>query len=305
MSNKTAFIARREELPLKDDRTGLFLQIMISIAVFLFAVTLAGVLSINSMLLNWNESILGSLTVQIMPVNQINQEKALAETLAHQEKAVDFLKTVPEVESVTPLDDSQLQKLISPWLGDGIDVKELPMPRIIDVKIKKNAEVDFTALAENLAKATPMASIDNHKLWLNKLIKFADGLKILAMAVLILVILITSGAIFYTTQTSLGLHRYIIEILHQMGAKDTYVAQQYAQRIGGIGLICGVIGVALAIPAIFGIASLARQIEGGIISEASLSFVSWLAIICLPLFSALIAMATAYYTVKRTLQKMM
>ncbi len=305
MSNKAAFIARREELPLKDDQNGLFLQIMISIAVFLFAVTLAGVLSINSMLVNWNESILGSLTVQIMPVNHIKQDKALEETLAHQEKAVDFLEKLPEVESVTALDDSQLQKLIQPWLGDGIAIKDLPMPRIIDVKIKKNAELDFISLAENLAKATPMASIDNHKLWLNKLIKFADGLKILAMTVLVLVILITSGAIFYTTQTSLGLHRYIIQILHQMGAKDTYVAQQYAKRIGGIGLICGAIGVGLAIPTIFGIASLAQQIEGGIISEASLSFGSWLAIISLPLFSSLIAMATAYYTVKRTLQKMM
>ena len=62
-------IARKKELPLQDDSSNLFLQIMISIAVFLFGVTLAGVLSINSMLAAWNESILGSLTVQIMPIN--------------------------------------------------------------------------------------------------------------------------------------------------------------------------------------------------------------------------------------------
>ena len=44
------FISRHEELPLKGDSTSLFLQIMISIAVFLFAVTLSGVLSVNIML---------------------------------------------------------------------------------------------------------------------------------------------------------------------------------------------------------------------------------------------------------------
>ena len=54
---------RHRELPLSKDSSNLFLKVMISIAVFLFAVTLSGVLSINSMLVNWNASILGSLTV--------------------------------------------------------------------------------------------------------------------------------------------------------------------------------------------------------------------------------------------------
>ena len=76
MSNRTSnLILRKQELPLHNDTTGLFLKVMISIAVFLFAVTLAGVLSINAMLAAWNNSILGSLTVQIMPVNDIDQQK--------------------------------------------------------------------------------------------------------------------------------------------------------------------------------------------------------------------------------------
>ena len=279
-------IARKKELPLQDDSSNLFLQIMISIAVFLFGVTLAGVLSINSMLAAWNESILGSLTVQIMPINDVNQEQAAAETLAQQEKAVELLKSKPEVEKVTPLNNAQLQKLIQPWLKPG-------------------AEVDFLRWSEELAETAPQASLDNHKLWLNKLIKFADGLKVLALAVLTLVVLITSGAIFYCTQTSLGLHKYIIEILHLMGAKDTYVAQQYAKRTAWLGFLGGLYGLVLAIPTIFVIANLARQIEGGIISDARLNSADWTAILSLPLFSMLIAMSTAYYTVKKTLEKFM
>ena len=298
-------IARKKELPLQDDSSNLFLQIMISIAVFLFGVTLAGVLSINSMLAAWNESILGSLTVQIMPINDVNQEQAAAETLAQQEKAVELLKSKPEVEKVTPLNNAQLQKLIQPWLGDGVAVSDLPIPRLIDVKLEPGAEVDFLRWSEELAETAPQASLDNHKLWLNKLIKFADGLKVLALAVLTLVVLITSGAIFYCTQTSLGLHKYIIEILHLMGAKDTYVAQQYAKRTAWLGFLGGLYGLVLAIPTIFVIANLARQIEGGIISDARLNSADWTAILSLPLFSMLIAMSTAYYTVKKTLEKFM
>ena len=90
-----------------------------------------------------------------------------------------------------------------------------------------------------------------------------------------------------------------------MGAKDTYIAQQYARRTALLGLIGGIIGVIIAVPVIFLIAHLAGQIEGGIIDEASLSWKSWIAIISLPMFSSLIAMQTAYYTVKRTLERMM
>ncbi len=305
MPKQPVFIARHEELPLKNSSTSLFLQIMVGIAVFLFAVTLSGVLSINTMLENWNNSILGSLTVQIMPSTNINPDKAVAETLAHQNKALDILRNLDFVEKAEPLTDKQLEQLIQPWLGDGIEIQDLPVPRIIDVKLKTGADVDFMDLAYKLAQATPMASVDNHKLWLNKLIQFADGIKILALSILALVIMITSGAIFYTTQTSLGLHKYTIEILHLMGAKDTYVAQQYAKQSAILALQGGLIGLIIAIPTIFGIASLAHQIEGGIISEAKLSVLDWSAIIALPAFASVIAMLTAYYTVKQTLQKLM
>ena len=303
--SEAVFISRKQELPLKGENTSLFLQIIISIAVFIFAITLSGVLSVDSMIQNWNRSILGSLTVQIIPVTDTNQEKARAETLAYEEKAVDFLKSVNGILKVTPLSDNQLEELLRPWLGDDISITELPTPRIIDVKISPDADIDFNQLAKDLAQASPQASLDNHKSWLNKLMAFADGLNLIASTILILVSTITSGAIFYTTQMSLGLHHNIIEILHIVGAKDTYIAQQYAKRMAFLGFIGGLIGLFFAIPSIFFIGNLAKAIEGGIISEASLSLFDWGMVLSLPLFSMLIAMLTAYYTVKKTLKKML
>lgn len=301
----SSYILRKQELPLKGENTSVFLQVIISIAVFIFAITLSGVLSIDSMINNWNKSILGSLTVQIIPINDINKEKAQAETLAYEEKAVDFLKSVNGIIKVTPLSDTQLADLLSPWLGDEVSITDLPTPRIIDVKISPDANIDYNQLAKDLAVASPQASLDNHKLWLNKLIAFADGLNLIASTVLLLISAITSGAIFYTTQMSLGLHHNIIEILHIVGAKDTYIAQQYAKRMAFLGLVGGFIGLFFAVPSIFFIGNLALSIEGGIISDASLSISDWIIILSLPLFSMLIAMFTAYYTVKKTLKKML
>jgi len=66
--------ARKQEVPLQDDNSNVFLQVMVCIAVFLFGVTLSGVLSINAMLSAWNDSILGALTVQIMPIMEGNKD---------------------------------------------------------------------------------------------------------------------------------------------------------------------------------------------------------------------------------------
>ena len=297
--------SRKQEVPLQDDNSNLFLQIMVCIAVFLFGVALSGVLAVNAMVNAWNESILGSLTVQIMPVVENSPEASQAETLHQQSIAVEFLKEWPGVESVSPLTDKELKYLIQPWLGDGVEVSDLPIPRLLDVKLSKDVEINFARLTEQLALKVPLASVDNHRMWLDKLIRFADGLKILILVILILVAVVTSGAIFYCTQTSLGLHRYVIEILHLMGAKDTYVAQQYARKTAFLGFAGGVYGLILAIPTIFVIAKLAKQIEGGIITETTLSMMDWCVIFSLPAFSSLISMITAYYTVKHTLKKFM
>lgn len=302
---KNMISSRKQEVPLQDDNSSIFLQVMVCIAVFLFAVTLSGVLSINAMLNAWNESILGALTVQVMPVVENNRDAAQAEVLKQQSRAVEFLNRWPGVEKAESLTDKQLNHLIQPWLGDGVEVSDLPIPRLIDVRLKKNVQIDFLKLAEKLAEVAPLASIDDHKLWLDKLIKFADSLRILALVVLLLVVVVTSGAIFYCTQTSLGLHKYVIGILHLMGAKDTYVAQQYARKTAFLGFVGGVYGLVLSVPTILGVANLAKQIEGGIVSETTLSMGDWGIIFSLPVFSGFMAMLTAYYTVKRTLAKFM
>ena len=303
--SKQNFVPRKQELQLKSENTSLFLKVIISIAIFIFAITLSGVLAVDSMITNWNKSILGSLTVQIIPSSTLDKEKSVAETSAMEEKAVDFLKSVNGIIKVTPLSDEQMTELLSPWLGDDVDIRDLPVPRIIDVKLDSDANIDFTQLAKDLSQVSPLASLDNHKLWLNKLIAFADGIKMIATTILLLVTLITSGAIFYTTKMSLGLQRNVIEILHIIGAKDTYIAQQYAKHMGKIGFIGGLCGIIFAIPSIFFIGNLARAIEGGIISDTSLGIYDWGTILALPLFAMLIAILTAYYTVKQTLKKML
>ncbi len=296
---------KQSELPFDSDSARLFLPMMVALMVFLATVILAGGLSLNAMLHRWNKDISGSLTVQITPSQIKDKDKAIEKTNQEMQTALIILRDTAGVLEARPLTDDELKNLLKPWLGDTDLLNDLPLPRMIDVTLKDGQYVDLDALADELAQHAPLASIDNHRLWLSKLIDLAYGLNVLIVSILGLVIAAASLTVVYATRTSMDVHKPIISLLHLMGAKDDYIARQYGKRTMWLGLIGGVAGVALAIPAIWGISLLGHRIEGGIISEAGLNAKDWLTLIFIPIYSGLLAMATTYVTVKKTLRSML
>jgi cell division transport system permease protein len=122
---------------------------------------------------------------------------------------------------------------------------------------------------------------------------------------MLLVILATSATVIYATRTSLDVHKPVIELLHLMGAKDRYIANLFAKRTLMLSFIGGIIGLIITFPALIGIGSLVAGIKGGIISEAHLTFNSWIILIFVPLFCSILSTITAYITVKKTLLDML
>lgn len=290
------------ELPFNKDGANVFLEIMSTISVFLFTITLAGFFMINSLVSTWDKGIVNGVTVQVMPdENNLDAD----ELNARINKVVNFFENLKGVDKVRIVSDKQVSKLMSPWLGNNVDIQALPMPKLIDVRLTDYSASDFDAIAKELYQVAPYTSINVHQVWLNKLIAFAKSVKLLALSVLILVLSICSFSIFYATKTSLGIHRDIIEILHIMGATDDYIAKQYARRGFFIGLLSGVVGVALSFVAFWFIAGVASGLKGGILDKASLDFVSILYICSIPMWTAMISMCTSYYTVRKTLGKIM
>lgn len=301
MKNKIV-LNRHSELPLKEDDANLFLEIMTAIAVFLFAVTLSGYLKADNITNSWNNDISGSMTVQIMPAEKVLEKED--ETL-RVNNVIKFFENLPQVERVLLLGDKQMQKLMSPWLGTQADISELPLPKLLDVRFKQGMEIDYEKVTAALHDIAPYASIDSHRIWLNRLLRFASAIQTLALFILLLVLTASALSIFYATRTSLGIHQQIIEILHIMGATDDYIARQYAQRSFWIGLFSGIAGLLLGAAAIYIIGNMAQGLDSGLIRHSSLGLKGWTALISLPLWSAVLSMLTAYLTVKRVLGKMM
>ena len=301
MKNKLN-VKPHSELPLQKDGANLFLEIMTSISVFLFTITLAGYFMVGSLVADWNKGIVNGFTVQIMPESKVLDKQAQDLRL---NKVVDFFEKLPEVKKVSIVKDKQMKRLLSPWLGNELDLSSLPVPQLLDIRLKEGTDFDFSRVAKDLSEVASYTSINSHQIWLNRLIKFASTIKMLALSVLLMVLTISAFSIFYATKTSLGIHRDIIEILHIMGAKDDYIAKQYARRSFFIGLLSGIIGVIFGALALWFISTVAIGLKGGILDKAVLDFKAWSVIFSLPMLTAIISMFTGYYTVKRTLGKIM
>ena len=295
---------RSSDIPFASDTSAWFLPWMVMLMVFFAGLTTAGTLSLNTMLSRWTRSISGSLTVQVIPIEEdgrINKRKTQQET----QDVLDILRKTAGVASANVLTDSQMKNLLKPWLGESFLLEDLPMPHLIDVRLIPDAEIDLEMLRALLAKNTPNASLDVHKLWLGKLIKLVRTLDFLGSALLSLVIATTSVIVIYVTCSSLAVHKPVIELLHQIGAHDNYISRQYAQRtaiLAAVGAVLGFLGI---LPIIFMLSSVVGEVQGGLLSEARFDAASWGLLSLVPALAIILSTLTAYWTVQRTLRRML
>lgn len=291
--------SRRSDLPLDRDEQSRFLSWLIAFMVFLAVLAMAGLLVLDSIAGRWDQGVRGTLTVQIPPADDpIKDDVRLRAAAA-------VLALTPEVERYEAMNEVQLLRLLEPWLGTLVEAGDLPLPQLIDVELKPDRNLDLAALAQRLSAKVPGASIDDHGVWLERLVRLIVTVEGVATAILAFIGFATVGTVVFTTRTGLAIHKEAIEVLHLIGAQDSYIARQFAGRALSLGLRGGLMGLSLAVPTVFGIGYLAGRMENMLIPEFALLPIYWAVLAALPVAAALLAMLTARFTVMRTLGRML
>ncbi|MFN3076026.1 MAG: cell division protein FtsX [Alphaproteobacteria bacterium] len=294
---------RHTDLPLGGDSNSRFLPGMIAVMVFLATIVMAGALTLGGILERWNRDVTGTMTVQVMPA-QGEPSQANQETERRVAAAIGVLVETPGVVSARPLDLVQIGQLLEPWLGSTELLTDLPIPRLIDVTLRDGVSVNLDALSARLSSVAPGTSLDDHRVWLSKLVRLGRGLEVVAAIIVGMVVMATAATVIYATRTGLAVHRSVIEVLHLIGAQDDYIARQFAHSSLMLGLRGGLVGLALSLPVLVTISWLAGHLEGGMVPDLSLKPVHWLILVGLPFVVAYLAMVTARLTVHRTLARM-
>lgn len=221
---------------------GTALTLVIAIMAFLASLTLGAVTLVNDTARGWQSDIAREVTIQVRPVEGQDMSEALA-------KAQEIAGTLQGVTSVNVVDTETTARLLEPWLGDGLDLKELPVPRLISLGIDENNPPEFQRLREELSSNLKGASLDDHRAWVDRLTTMARATIVSGTLIFALMMAATVLTVVFATRGAMAGNKHVIEVLHFVGAEPRYIASQFQRHFLLLGLKGAVAGGALAIVA--------------------------------------------------------
>jgi cell division transport system permease protein len=270
---------------------------------FLAALTTGAVMMMVAAASDWRSEVGREVTIQVRPVAGRDIE-------ADVRKAVEITRATPGVADVRVYTKEESARLVEPWLGGGLALDELPIPRMIVVKIVPGQPPDFDGLRRALAAQVPSASLDDHRRWIDRMRTMAQTAVVGGVAILALVLIATVLSVTFATRGAMATNRPIIEVLHYVGATDGFVGSQFQRHFLGLGFKGGAIGGGAAIllfGAVEGISAWLAGTPGGdeaaaLFGSFSIGVTGYLAILAQIVLIAVVTALASRRTVRRTLQ---
>jgi cell division transport system permease protein len=232
----------KRNMPLvpKDTIAGRALVTVVAIMTFLAALTAGVAILIADASAAWQSDVSREMTIQVRPMPGRDIE---ADTKA----AVAIARTANGVMSVDAYSKGDSERLLQPWLGVGLDLSDLPVPRLIVVNLDPSSKLELAPLRAALAAQVPGATVDDHQLWLARLATMANATVAVGIVIFALVLVAMLLAVAFATRGAMAGNKEIIEILHFVGAADSFISRQFQTHFIALGLRGGLIGGAAAI----------------------------------------------------------
>ncbi len=234
---------------------GRALVAVVAIMTFLASITTGAVLLVSASAAEWQSEVSSEITVQVRPAagRDIDRDAiAVAEAM----------RTQSGIVEIRPFTKEESAKLLEPWLGSGLSLQELPVPRVIIGRVSPGAVLDLAALRAKVTQAAPSASVDDHRAWIERMRSMTGATVFAGVGILLLVIIATIISVSFATRGAMAANRPIVEVLHFVGAGDRYIANRFLRHFLRLGLQGGAIGGGIAM-LVFGFSeSIARWFSG-------------------------------------------
>lgn len=236
-------LRRDQPLVPVDTVAGRALMAVIAILTFLAALSAGAAVLAARASDQWRGAVSDEMTIQIRPDSHRNLDEDVA-------RAVAMARALDGIESVRAVPKAESDKLLEPWLGTGLDLVELPVPRLIVLKLKPGASPDVARFGPALRNDVPTAILDDHRLWLRRLSAMASTIIVSGFVIVLLVLTAAALAVAFATRGAMAGSRESVEVLHFVGADDDFIAREFQSRFIRLGLRGGAFGGLAAIVAI-------------------------------------------------------
>lgn len=220
--------------------SGRALIAVVAIMTFLASVTTGSVLLVRAAAAEWQSDIASEMTIQVRPAQGRDLDRDVR-------AVVDAVAATQGVLDVRPFSDQESGKLLEPWLGTGLSLSDLPVPRVIVARVGPGAALDLSDLRQRLAQSAPSATVDDHRAWIERMRTMTNATVFAGLGILALVIVATIISVSFATRGAMAANRPIVEVLHFVGAGDRYIANHFLRHFLRLGLEGGLIGAGAAV----------------------------------------------------------
>lgn len=282
---------------------GRALVAVVAIMTFLAAMTTGAVVLVRDAANDWQADVAREITIQVKPQSGRDLE-------ADVRKAVEIARAAPNVAEVRPYSKEESGRLLEPWLGVGVAFDDLPVPRMIVVKAVPGAKPDLEGLRKSLSAQVPGAGVDDHRGWIEQMRAMSRTAVVGGGLILLLVFAATVLSVTFATRGAIATNRPVVEVLHFIGAPDSFIAGHFQRHFLWLGLKGGLIGGGAAL-LLFALAEmLGGRLLGGAGSDRvsalfgsfSIGVTGYVAVGIQIIVIALLIATTSRQTVNRTLQ---
>lgn len=218
---------------------GRTLMLLVTIMAFLSCLTVGSVVLIQKSAVGWSADVGRELTIELRAVPGEVMDSNVR-------TAISLAESVPGVGHARALSQKEVENLLAPWLGQGLDLGALTLPQLIVVEIAEPKDLDLALLKKTIS-SIPGASLDTHAAWRQQLNVMAGTIVVSGLLVLGLILVATILAVVFATRGTMASSREIVDVLHFIGASNSFIANEFQRRFLTIGMTGGLIGGLMAL----------------------------------------------------------
>lgn len=218
--------------------------------------------------------------------------------------AMTILKNDRNVSEIDPVTGDELKKLMAPWLGEGLDLNELPLSQLVKIEI---ASDDIKGSLEKLKQdliQIPGAGIEAYHEAKAEYKAAGHAVRLISTISAIILIIVVAGVTAASVESGVLDNKKIVSIMRLIGTENALIVKLFVQKVlshAVKGALAGMI-VALGVIAFISLVGIIDGLGGTFIFSQFLPGIDIIFFLaCVPLT----IVGVGYISGKRTINKML
>lgn len=235
MAAKKGIKKTLHDLPLNADPSSRLLPLIVGLMIYLATLAITSLISVHFYVTALTSKAVDHVMV-VIPAEGHNDVHLLDTSL------MQLFNQTPGIKKYSKIQTEMIERTLRIPASSSLTPF---LPFLYSVELDPDTPLDLPQLQENLKRLQPDATVENEGAWAQKLRAIGTTIEVLSLTIATFILLGAIATIAFTSQTSLIIHRKVIEILYLVGGTNSYIARQFQRHALRVGLKGSIIALVL------------------------------------------------------------